>query len=97
MNTENAAAFFAWLHGKRVAVCGIGNNNTPVVRQFLQYGAVVTACDRRTREQLGETAAALEEAGASLRLGDGYLSALETDGADLILRTPGMKPYPCTS
>ncbi len=93
MNTENAAAFFAWLHGKRVAVCGIGNNNTPVVRQFLQYGAVVTACDRRTREQLGETAAALEEAGASLRLGDGYLSALETDGADLILRTPGMKPY----
>ena len=93
MNTENAAAFFAWLRGKRVAVCGIGNNNTPVVRQFLQYGAVVTACDRRTREQIGETAAALEKAGAFLRLGDGYLSALETDGADLILRTPGMKPY----
>lgn len=93
MDTKNAAAFFEWLDGKRVAVCGIGNNNTPVVLQFLKYGASVTACDRRSREQLGETAAALEGAGASLRLGEGYLSSLETDGADLILRTPGMKPY----
>ncbi len=93
LDTRDAAAFFAWLRGKRVAVCGLGNNNPPVVRQFLQYGARVTACDRRPREQLGGIADELEAAGAALHLGDGYLSALVEEGADLILRTPGMKPY----
>ena len=93
LDTRDAAAFFAWLRGKRVAVCGLGNNNPPVVRQFLQYGARVTACDRRPREQLGGIADELEAAGAALHLGDGYLSALKEEGADLILRTPGMKPY----
>ncbi len=82
--------FFENIRGKRVVICGIGINNTPVIRQFLKAGAVVTACDRRTREQLGDTAAELEAAGAALRLGDGYLRELD---ADLILRTPGMKPY----
>ena len=81
------------LKGKRVAVCGIGHNNTPVVLQLLRYGAKVTACDRRTRGQLGETADELEKAGAALCLGDRYLDTLEETGADLILRTPGMKPY----
>lgn len=51
----------------------------------------VTACDRRSREQLGAAVEPLEQAGARLLLGDGYLDQL-TD-ADLILRTPGMKPY----
>ncbi len=93
LDTTNAAAFFDWLKGKRVAVCGIGSNNPPVVLQFLRCGAKVAACDRRSREQIGETADRLEAAGASLHLGDGYLSSLEEEGADLILRTPGMKPY----
>ncbi len=85
-------AFLNGLQGKRVAVCGIGRNNTPVVKQFLAHGAQVTACDRRTREQLGEEAAtALEQLGATLCLGEDYLDHL--DGMDMILRTPGMKPY----
>lgn len=85
-----AQEFFENIRSKRVVICGIGINNTPVIRQFLKAGAAVTACDRRTREQLGDTAAELEAAGAVLRLGDGYLRELD---ADLILRTPGMKPY----
>ena len=85
--------FFTWLRGKRVAVCGIGTNNQPVIRQFLKAGAKVTACDRRGREELGPAAQRLEEEGASLRLGAGYLDDLAESGADLILRTPGMKPY----
>jgi UDP-N-acetylmuramoylalanine--D-glutamate ligase len=88
---SRAERFFRRLKGKKVAICGMGTNNTPVVLQFLQKGARVTACDRRNREQLGQAAALLEEAGASLQLGDGYLQGLE--GFDLILRTPGMKPY----
>ena len=60
LDTTNAAAFFDWLKGKRVAVCGIGSNNPPVVLQFLRCGAKVAACDRRSREQIGETADRLE-------------------------------------
>ncbi len=85
-----ARAFFDDICGKRVAICGIGNNNLPVVMQFLDAGAKVTACDRRTEQELGETAVKLRRAGADLRLGDNYLDDLDFD---LVLRTPGMKPY----
>lgn len=86
----NYSEFYTSLSGKRVAVCGIGRNNTPVVLQLLAHGAKVTACDKRSREELGETAELLIRAGAALQLGDSYLDNLD---ADLILRTPGMKPY----
>ena len=85
-----ARAFFNDICGKRVAICGIGKNNTPVVLQFLEAGAIVIACDRRTEEELGEAAVTLRNAGAQLCLGEDYLDHLDVD---LILRTPGMKPY----
>ena len=85
-----AELFFQNIYGKRVAICGIGTNNTPVVLQFLKAGATVFACDRRSEEELGETAETLRDAGANLCLGDAYLQSLDVD---LILRTPGMKPY----
>lgn len=90
MAATRAEQFFEDIRGKRVVICGIGINNTPVVKQFLAAGAQVTACDRRERDQLGDIADELTAAGAMLRLGEGYLDNLE---ADLILRTPGMKPY----
>ena len=85
-----ARTFFENIYGKRVAICGIGTNNTPVVLQFLKAGAQVIACDKRSEEELGETAVQLKEAGAVLCLGEHYLDDLNVD---LILRTPGMKPY----
>ena len=85
-----ARAFFSSIHGKRVAICGIGHNNLPVIHQFLNAGARVLACDKRTEEELGDTAVSLRNAGADLCLGEGYLDNLDVD---LILRTPGMKPY----
>lgn len=85
-----AETFFHQISGKRVAICGIGTNNTPVILQFLKAGAMVIACDRRSEEELGDTAAELRAAGAQLCLGEKYLQSLEVD---LILRTPGMKPY----
>ena len=85
-----AREFFDQICGKRVAICGIGKNNLPVVLQFLDAGAVVFACDRRSEAELGETADTLRSAGAQLQLGETYLDHLDVD---LILRTPGMKPY----
>ncbi len=83
-------SFFHAVDGKTVTICGIGHNNLPVIHQFLQAGAHVVACDRRTEAQLGDTARELRAAGAQLSLGEGYLDRLD---GQLILRTPGMKPY----
>ena len=85
-----ATSFLTALKDKRVTVCGIGNNNLPVIRQLVGFGAKVTACDRRERDALGDAAAVLDELGVTMCLGEGYLSSLD---GDLILRTPGMKPY----
>ena len=79
--------FFEQIKGKRIAMCGIGISNTPLIMNFLSKGATVYACDRRSREMIGELADKLENAGAELRLGDGYLDNLEVD---MIFRTPGM-------
>ena len=79
--------FFNQIKGKKIAMCGIGISNTPLILEFLSKGAKVYACDRRSRELIGETADMIEKAGAELCLGDGYLDNLEVD---IIFRTPGM-------
>ncbi len=79
--------FFDSLDTKRIAMCGIGVSNTPLVLKFLSMGARVFACDRRERAAIGELADRLEAAGAELRLGEDYLKNLEVD---MIFRTPGM-------
>ncbi|WP_101698479.1 UDP-N-acetylmuramoyl-L-alanine--D-glutamate ligase [Clostridium minihomine] len=80
--------FFQGLSGKKVAFCGIGASNLPLIQMFSEHGALVQACDRRQREQLGETAQQLEQLGVELRLGESYLQNLD---ADMIFRTPGMR------
>ena len=80
--------FFKQIQGKRIAMCGIGVSNTPLILNFLSKGARVFACDKRSREQIGDMADRLENAGAELRLGEDYLEHLEVD---IIFRTPGMR------
>ena len=87
---NNIRRFLEGLKGKRIALCGIGGSNLPLIKLFAGYGACVMACDRREREALGENAELAEEYGAELHLGDGYLTDLN---ADIIFRTPGMKFY----
>ncbi|TQI67395.1 UDP-N-acetylmuramoyl-L-alanine--D-glutamate ligase [Clostridium sp. KNHs216] len=82
--------FYSSIQGKRVAFCGIGGSNLPLIKIFAQRGAAVTARDRRTEEKLGETAGELKALGVTLRLGEGYLENLDED---IIFRTPGMKYY----
>lgn len=79
--------FFESINGKKIAMCGIGVSNTPLIMSFLSKGATVYACDRRSRGQIGTVADEIEAAGAELRLGETYLDNLEVD---IIFRTPGM-------
>lgn len=83
-----AEGFFEQMKGKRVAFCGIGRSNLPLIELFQRKGAVITACDRRTRKDLGEVAAELEKSGVTLKTGENYLHDLDVD---ILFRTPGMK------
>ena len=83
----DSKTFFEQIKGKRIAFCGAGVSNTPLIHRFLEKGAKVFVCDRRTREQIGALADEFERKGAVLRLGAGYLENLEVD---MIFRTPGM-------
>ena len=77
------------LRHKTVAVIGIGVSNTPLLELLLAEGIRVTACDKRSREQMGEQAEHLERLGCELHLGADYLKDLD---ADVIFRTPGLRP-----
>mgnify|MGYP004476239705 CR=1 FL=1 len=82
-------AYLNSIRSKTVAVVGIGVSNTPLIRRLLQEGIHVTACDKRSREQLGALADELERGGARLQLGADYLEGLDQD---VIFRTPGLRP-----
>ena len=86
-----AEKFFENMKGKRVAFCGIGRSNLPLISMFMKYGADVYACDRRTLDQLDkETAEQLKKDGAKLLLGADYLKNIDVD---VIFRTPGMNYF----
>ena len=76
--------------GKRVTVLGIGKSNVPLISFLTDMGAVITARDKR--EELGELGENLKKSGVTLVLGDSYLEGID---ADVIFRTPGIRPdYP---
>lgn len=72
---------------KRICVIGIGVSNTPLIKKLLASGCDVTACDKRTAEQLGQEHEELSNLGAKFCLGEDYLEHLDFD---IIFRTPGL-------
>jgi UDP-N-acetylmuramoylalanine--D-glutamate ligase len=85
----NYSEYLNSIRQKSVAIIGIGVSNQPLIEALLQQGIAVTACDRKTREALGEEAAHLEQMGAHLQLGRDYLKGL---CQDVIFRTPSLRP-----
>lgn len=81
--------FFDDIKGKKISVIGIGVSHSDLISRLRDRGAKVTACDKRTREQIGEALCSNFEAqGIALKLGADYLENID---ADIVLRTPGMK------
>ena len=74
--------------GKKVAILGVSVEGLDAVKFFSQEGAEITACDRRTKEELGETYRQLHQMGVQFQLGPTYLKNLVS--FDEIVRTPGM-------
>ncbi|MGN1137901.1 MAG: UDP-N-acetylmuramoyl-L-alanine--D-glutamate ligase [Ruminococcus sp.] len=82
--------FFESIKGKRVCFVGIGTSNLPLIEMFAKKGAAVSACDKKTYEELGENAVRAENAGAQLILGEDYLKNIDTD---ILFRSPGTPFY----
>ncbi len=84
----NQEQFFEYISGKTVTFCGIGRSHMPLMKMFQEKGAVVSARDKRTLEELGENGETLQKLGVKLILGENYLQDLRED---IIFRTPGMR------
>lgn len=78
------------IKSKKIAVIGIGVSNTPLIELLLNSGCDVTACDKRSFDQLEETGIKLKALGCNFKLGEDYLEGLN---ADIIFRTPGLMPF----
>lgn len=81
--------YIASISDKKIAVVGIGVSNLPLIRLLAGSGCTVTACDRRTKSELGDTYEELSALGVSMKLGETYLKDLDFD---IIFRTPGLHP-----
>lgn len=75
---------------KRICVIGIGVSNKPLIERLLSSGCDVTACDKRSVQELGEDYQALLSLGAKFSLGENYLENLDYD---IVFRTPGLMPF----
>ena len=86
----NLFSYIDTLDHKSIAVVGIGVSNEPWLRLLLEKGCDVTACDKRSLEEMGETGKELLRMGCKLKLGEDYLEGLDQD---VIFRTPGLMPF----
>ena len=62
----NKEQFFTSIQGKTVTFCGIGRSHMPLIRLFQEKGALVSARDKRSLEELGDNGKALQERGAAV-------------------------------
>lgn len=88
MTNTKFDAFKQYVNGKEICVVGIGISNLPLIKFLCKNGANVTACDKRTQSELGETAAELTGLGVKLNCGEDYLDNLS---GEIIFKTPGMR------
>ncbi len=74
--------------GKTVAILGLSVEGMDSVLFFRSEGARICCCDRRDKDELGDTFDQLAPLAAGFQLGKTYLEHLER--FDMIVRTPGM-------
>ena len=75
--------------GKKVILLGAGVSNMPLARMLAKMGASIEVRDKKTLAELGAAGEELLALGATLTLGDEYLSKME---GDFVFRSPGFRP-----
>ncbi len=84
----NIKRFFNNIKNKKIAFCGIGTSNLPLIKLFSQKGAIITACDSKPASQIPDIIENLKPFVVNFKLGKDYLKDLNVD---IIFRTPGLK------
>lgn len=74
--------------GKNISVIGVGISNKPLIKFLADAGSNVTAYDKRTKEQLGDTYTQLSALGVNFVLGENYLDQVS---GEIIFKTPGLR------
>ena len=74
---------------KKVILLGAGVSNMPLAGMLHSMGAKIEVRDKKTADEMGDSYKELSNMGATLVLGDDYLS--EMDG-DFVFRSPGFRP-----
>ncbi len=88
MNNSKFESFKKYVNGKNITVVGIGISNIPLIKFLSENGAIVTACDKKSCDDLGEIGQELQALGVKLNCGENYLENLS---GEIIFKTPGMR------
>ena len=76
------------IKGKRASVIGLGVSNVPLIEFLNKCGVVITARDKKSKEELGDIYDKLASLGVKFVLGDGYLNGIDDD---MVFRSPGIR------
>lgn len=85
---DKISAFKNGIKNKEISVIGIGVSNRPLIDFLVDNGAVVTAHDKKSEEELGNSAQELKQKGVKLVLGEHYL---DTISGEIVFKTPGLR------
>lgn len=80
--------FKNYIKGKKIDVLGIGISNIPLIKFLSENGAIVHACDKRTKEALGNVYDDLSGYVDSFSLGEEYLKNLT---GEIVFKSPGIR------
>lgn len=81
-------SFLNSVKDKKIAFLGIGRSNLPLVSLFARYGAIITVCDRKEKQEFSEDIInGILASGATIKCGENYLEDLDVE---IIFRAPGM-------
>jgi len=75
---------------KKIGILGLGEENVALVLYLAKRGALITICDKKSREELSDFLKRIQDVKVEYRLGPDYLDHLED--FDIVFRTPGL-PY----
>ncbi len=91
--TNKLSLFKQSLKNKKITVIGIGVSNVPLLKFLSQCGAKVTACDKKSADELAERLESLSKYNIRYCLGEDYLEHID---GEIVFKTPGMRydnPY----
>ena len=84
---KNITDFFNDINGKKIAFCGLGVSNLPLVKLFAEKDMDILACDKVDENNVSNEILNLKNLGVKLKLGKDYLKDLNVD---IIFRSPGI-------